>query len=121
MAIMDLIMGYVVPVVAGIFFLIFASIFFYIIHKAVLKPLRVYDKIKGMMISMRRKKILADEKTIEYCVARVQKGWSEPDVRSELLLANKYTKQKIDEMIWAFNTIKKEMQGEKKPIAEDLP
>lgn len=121
MAFMDLVMNYVVPVVAGIFFLIFLSIFIYIIHRALLKPLGVYTMIKNVMIGMRRKKILGDEKVIEYCVGRVQQGWKEPQVREELLLANKYSKQKIDEMIWAFNTIKKEMQGETKKVAQDLP
>jgi hypothetical protein len=123
MTIMELIIAYVVPVVAGVFILIFISIFAYIIHRAVLKPLDVYGKIKNLMITIRKKKILSNEKTIEYCVKRIEIGWTEARVREELLLANKYSKKRIDEVIFAFNTIKKEMQGEgsKKPVAEDLP
>lgn len=121
MAFMDIVFNYVVPVVAGFFFLLFASIFIYIIHRALLKPLGVYGMIKNMMLGLRRKKILADEKTLEYCVARIDKGWKEGDVRSELLLSNKYPKKKIDELVWAFNTIKKEMQGIEKKVAQDLP
>jgi hypothetical protein len=122
MAILDLFMNYVVPVVAGVFVLIFVSIFLYIIHKAVMKPLGVYRGIKNRMIAMRKKKLLKDEKLIEYCVARVEKDWKEPQVREELLLANKYPKSRIDEIIFVYNTIYKEMRGTpgKKP-AQDLP
>lgn len=121
MAFMDIVMNYVVPVVAGIFFLIFASIFGYIIHKALLKPLGVYGMLKNMMLSFRKKKLLADEKILEYCVVRINENWDEPKVREELLLANKYSKKRIDEIIYVFNTVKKEMQPGKKKVAEDLP
>lgn len=121
MAFIDLIMNYVVPVVAGVFFLIFASIFVYIIHRAVLKPLGVYRMFKDMMLSLRKKKLLQDEKILEYCVQRIQNNWDEPKVREELLLANKYNKKRIDEIIYVFNTVKKEMQPTKKKVAEDLP
>lgn len=121
MAFMDIVMNYVVPVVAGVFFLIFGSIFVYIIHRAVLKPLGVYGMIKNLMMAMRKKKLLQDEKIIEYCVTRIQSGWKEPRVREELLLANKYTPKRIDEVIYVFNVIKKEMQGEEKKVAQDLP
>lgn len=120
MAFMDIVMNYVVPVVAGFFFLVFASIFIYIVHKAVLKPLNVYGMIKNMMISLRKKKLLKDEKLIEYCVVRIQNKWTEPKVREELLLANKYSSKKIDEICYVFNIIKNEMQPGKK-VAEDLP
>lgn len=122
MAFMDIVMNYIVPVVAGVFFLIFASIFGYIIHRAVLKPLGVYRMIKDMMLSLRKKKLLQDEKILEYCVARIQNNWDEPKVREELLLANKYPKKRIDEIIYVFNTVKKEMHpGKEKKVAEDLP
>lgn len=121
MAFMDIVMNYVVPVVAGIFFLIFVSIFFYVIHKALLKPLGVYGMIKNIKIGFRKKKLLADEKLIEYCVIRINKNWDEPQVREELLLANKYSDERIDEIIYVFNTVKKEMQPGKKKVAEDLP
>lgn len=121
MAFLDLIMAYVVPVVAGIFFLLFASIFIYIIHRALLKPLGVYGMIKNMMLGMRKKKLLADEKILEYCVVRIQNNWDEPKVREELLLANKYNKKRIDEICFVFNTVKKEMKGIVKKVAQDLP
>lgn len=116
-------MNYIVPVVGGVFFLIFIAIFGYIIHRAVLKPLRVYDKIKNMLLGLRKKKLLSDEKLIEYCVARIENEWTEAQVREELLLANKYQKKKIDEVIYVFNTVKNEMQPgtKKKKIAGDLP
>lgn len=123
MAIMDIVINYIVPVVAGFFILVFISIFGYIIHRAVLKPLGVYEKIKEIMISLNKKKILSDEKIIEYCVKRIELDWKESDVRKELLLANKYDKKRIDQVVYAFNTISKEMQGEpgRKKLAEDLP
>ena len=121
MAFMDIIMNYVVPVVSGVFILIFITIFGYIIHKAVLKPLGVYRMLSNMMLSMRKKKLFQEEKILEYCVLRIKKNWDEPQVREELLLANKYSKKRIDEIIYVFNTVKKEMQLTKKRVAEDLP
>ena len=123
MPFMDFIFNYLVPVVAGVFFLIFAVIFIYIIHRAVLKPMNVYGMIKNMMFSLRKKKLLQDEKILEYCVTRIQENWDEAKVREELLLANKYNASKIDQIIYVFNTVKKEMQpqGKKKKVAEDLP
>lgn len=124
MTFMDIVMNYVVPIVAGVFFLIFASIFIYIIHRAVLKPLKVYDYVNLAILSYKRKKLLQDETLIEYCVIRVGRGWKESQVREELLLANKYTAKRINEFIYVFNIIKKEMQSpeeKKKKVAEDLP
>lgn len=122
MAIGNIITSYVVPVIGGVFILFFIAIFFYIIHRTVLKPLGVYRVLKEMRLGMRRKKILGDEKVIEYCVARVERDFTEAQVREELLLANKYKKDKIDEMIFAFNSIKREMKGDgKTKPAVDLP
>lgn len=121
-AIVDFLMNYIVPVVGGVFVLFFISLFFYILHRSVLKPLGVYTMIRNCWISRNKQKLLADEKIIEYCVARIQKNWTEHQVREELLLANRYSSTRIDEMIYAFNIIKKEMQGDKKKdVAKDLP
>lgn len=117
---MSFISNYLVPIVGGVFILLFISFFGYLIYATILKPLGVMGMIKKLILSRRRKKILADEKIIEYCVTRIGKGWNKSKVHEELLLANKYSKQRIDEMLYAFEIIQKEMQPGKK-VAEDLP
>lgn len=122
MTVMDVVINYIVPVVSGVFVLIFFSIFAYILHRAVLKPLGVYKMIKNIIMASQRKKLLKDEKIIEYCVNRIEQGWIEPQVREELLLANKYTPSRIDQVCYVYDVIKKTMQGGKeKKIAQDLP
>lgn len=123
MAFMDYVWNYVVPVVGGVFILIFIAIFVYVIHRVILKPLKIYDMFRNLGFSMRKKKLLADEKILEYCVTRIQNKWTEAQVREELLLSNKYSAKRVEEILYVFNTVKKEMQpdGKKKKVAEDLP
>lgn len=122
MGFMDFVINYLVPIVGGFFFLLFLSGMAWAMHRFVLKPLGFYTLIQNWLISRQRSKILGDEKVIEYCVTRINKKWTVEQVKEELLLSNKYTMGKINQMLWAFNEIKKEMETESKnPSSEDLP
>lgn len=115
MAIMD----YIVPIVGGFFILLFLSIFGWLFYKFMWKP-TLGKALKNMRLKRRKAKILGDEKVIEYCIARIEAGWSDAQVKEELLLANKYSMQKIEEMVYAYNEVKKTMTEEEKK-AVDLP
>lgn len=113
--------NYVVPVVAGVFILFVIAGLTWLGY-FVLKKAGMFRVIKNMMISRRKKKLMDDEDLIEYCVHRINEGWSEGDVRTELLLANKYASKRIDEVAYIFLQVKKEMQGASpKTKAQDLP
>lgn len=116
-------LNFVVTVVGGFFVLLFFSIFIYILYRGVLKPLGVMEKIKRWRMKKRRSALLNDESVLKFCITRIEEGKKESDVRAELLLSNKYTKQKIDELVYAYSIVLKEMQQEDKQrdVAEDLP
>lgn len=88
-----------------------------------MKPLGMIEGLKKMLAASRIKKILQDEKIVEYCVNRVHAGYTEGDVKAELLLANKYNKKKIQDILFAFAEVKKEIgvTTGKKELAKDLP
>lgn len=113
-------LDYAVPVISGFFILVFLSIFGWVIHK-LFQTVGIYKIYKNFRMGRKKKKILEDEKIIEYCVKRIESDWTEAKVREELLLANKYSSDRIEEMVYAFNTIKKEMGKDNKKTPADLP
>lgn len=70
-----------------------------------------------------QKKLLRDEKTIEFCVNRIEEGKTPEEVKTELILSNKYRLSKVNQIMYVFDKIRKEMTGfsEQKGVRDDLP
>lgn len=67
---------------------------------------------RNMGLRMRRKKLLANNDLLQYAVECHQKGYTEIDVRKEMLLANSYKKHQIEQTVYVFNIVKKELEQE---------
>ena len=94
-------------IVSGVVFLALFSFFAYLAFRFL--PIRKW--FKAFKLNMKKKKLLKDEQLLKYCVKRVQANWTETKVREELLLSNRYTIKKIEEVAFIFNIINNEMKG----------
>lgn len=102
-----------VLVVGGVFILGLGAFWIWLMFKY----LKLGKLFKNLILKSQRKKLLKDEKLLEYCAKRAQRNWTESQVRSELLLAKgedgklKYKIGRIDQVAYVYNIVKKEIEG----------
>lgn len=120
----DIITKYVVPIVGGMFILFFVIVLFYIIHRALIKPLGIYAWFKKQKMKKKKDKLLGNERILTYCMNRIEQKRSEEEVKDELVLSNKYTPLEIEEILFVFGEVKKEIGDSSLsplPLEGDLP
>lgn len=120
-------------IIGGVFILFLIATFIWLIYKFVWKA-GLGRGVKIILLSMRRKKLLKDEGLLAYCIARIEKDFKEVDVRKELMLANRHSLKRVDEICYVYSYLLNEMKGgiledgsikgkggTKAKVAEDLP
>lgn len=107
---MSFVTVWVIPIVSGFFILVALSVVGYLVYYF-LKILGLFRFFTWFTIWLKRDKVLHDEDMLAYCASRAMQNKSPSDVKKELLLTNKYSKQKIDEFLFAYNVVKKELKG----------
>lgn len=96
-----------VAIVTGVFVMGLLAFFTYLAIKFL--PLKKWAT--KIILNIQKKKLLKDEKLLEYCVKRVNRNWTEQDVRAELLLENKFTTAKIEQVAYVYNIVYNELKG----------
>lgn len=96
--------------VGGLFICIFAGLFIFVLWRLG-KTIGLFKLIKNILLATQKKKLLKDDKLLKYCVEKINEDKTEQDVRTELLIANKYKKGRIDQIVYVFNIVKKELEG----------
>lgn len=103
----------VIPIVQGFFVTIFFVILMVVFYYSA-KNLGIFNLFKRLILMTQKNKLLQDDALLRYCVARVEKNWDVMEVKKELLLANKYSKGRINQILYVYEIIYKEMKGDEK-------
>ena len=66
---------------------------------------------KLLSLNMKKKKLLENDTSVGLCIKAVEMDFDVLTFRKHLMLENKYKQKDIDELVYLFNIVNKEMKG----------
>lgn len=103
--------NFLVPILIGLFIFIGLIVMAVLLYFGLFRFIGFGKIIDKILLWMIRKKLLNDDTLVEYAVRKVEQGKTEEQVKSELMLANKYHKGRIKQILYVFRKVRKEMLG----------